>query len=64
MRLRTDDGLDGWGEVTPLGGTYLPVSAAGVRSDLVELAPHLLGIDARSPSAVRRALDGVLLGGG
>ena len=64
VRLRTDDGLDGWGEVTPLGGTYLPVSAAGVRSDLVELAPHLLGIDARSPSAVRRALDGVLLGGG
>jgi L-alanine-DL-glutamate epimerase-like enolase superfamily enzyme len=63
VRLRTADGLDGWGEITPLGGTYLPVSAAGARSDLAELAPHLLGLDACAPSAVRRAMDAVLLGG-
>jgi L-alanine-DL-glutamate epimerase-like enolase superfamily enzyme len=63
IRLRTADGVEGWGEITPLGGTYLPVSAAGVRSDLAELAPHLLGVDGRSPSAVRRAVDAVLLGG-
>ena len=63
VRLRTADGVDGWGEITPLGGTYLPVSAAGARSDLAELAPHLLGVDACAPSAVRRAMDGVLLGG-
>ena len=63
VRLRTKDGVEGWGEITPLGGTYLPVSAAGVRSDLAELSPHVLGIDAGALSAVHRAMDGVLLGG-
>lgn len=63
VRLCTDDGVQGWGEVTPLGGTYLPVSAQGVRSDLAELAPHLLGADACSLSGVHRVMDAVLLGG-
>ncbi|MGI8416512.1 MAG: mandelate racemase/muconate lactonizing enzyme family protein, partial [Nakamurella sp.] len=63
LRLCTDDGVQGWGEVTPLGGTYLPASAQGVRSDLAELAPHLLGADACSLSVVHQAMDAVLLGG-
>jgi L-alanine-DL-glutamate epimerase-like enolase superfamily enzyme len=63
VRLRTGDGIEGWGETTPLGGTYLPASAAGVRSDLIELAPYLLGVDARGISGVHRAMDAVLLGG-
>jgi L-alanine-DL-glutamate epimerase-like enolase superfamily enzyme len=64
VRLGTDDGVAGWGESTPLGGTYLPASAAGVRSDLIELGPHLLGVDARAISGVHRVMDTVLLGGG
>lgn len=63
VRLCTDEGVQGWGEVTPLGGTYLPASAQGVRSDLAELAPHLLGADACSLSGVRRVMDAVLLDG-
>ena len=34
VRLRTDDGLHGWGEITPLGATYLPTFTDGVRTAL------------------------------
>lgn len=64
VRLRTDSGLEGWGEVTPLGNRYLPTHFAEVRAALHTLAPELVGHDATNLSGVRRTLDGVLLGGG
>ncbi|MET9862546.1 mandelate racemase/muconate lactonizing enzyme family protein [Streptomyces smyrnaeus] len=63
VRLRTDEGLEGWGEITPLGNRYLPTHWAEVRAALHTLAPALLGQDPTNVSAVRRTLDGVLLGG-
>jgi len=62
VRLRTDEGLDGWGEITPLGSTYLPTYAEGVRTALRFLAPHLLGLDPVNVSGVRRAMDAALMG--
>jgi L-alanine-DL-glutamate epimerase-like enolase superfamily enzyme len=62
VRLRTDDGLDGWGEITPLGNRYLPTNWAEVRASLKLLAPALIGQDPTNLSAVRRTLDAVLLG--
>jgi cis-L-3-hydroxyproline dehydratase len=62
VRLRTDEGLEGWGEITPLGSTYLPTYADGVRTALRFLAPHLLGLDPTNVSAVRRAMDAALMG--
>jgi cis-L-3-hydroxyproline dehydratase len=62
VRLRTGEGLDGWGEITPLGSTYLPTFAEGVRTALRFLAPHLLGLDPANVSGVRRAMDAVLMG--
>src|SRR5262245_24768028 len=64
VRLRTDEGAEGWGEVTPLGSRYLPTHAGEVRAALRTLAPAVIGQDGSSPAAVRRRLDGVLLGGG
>ncbi len=64
VRLRTDAGLEGWGEVTPLGNRYLPTHFAEVRAALHTLSPALIGQDASNLSGVRRTLDGVLLGGG
>ncbi len=64
VRLRTEDGVDGWGEITPLGSRYLPTHAAEVRAALRTLAPALIGQDGSNPAAIRRRLDGVLLGGG
>ena len=64
VRLRTDEGLEGWGEITPLGDRYLPTHWAEVRAALHTLAEPLLGADPTNLSAVHRLLDGVLLGGG
>jgi cis-L-3-hydroxyproline dehydratase len=62
VRLRTDGGLDGWGEITPLGSTYLPTFAEGVRTALRFLAPHLLKLDPTNISRFRRVMDAVLMG--
>ena len=43
VRVDTDEGVTGYGEVCPLGPFYLPAYAGGVRAGLVELGPHLLG---------------------
>ena len=62
LRLRTDEGLDGWGEITPLGSTYLPTFAEGARTTLRFLAPHLLGLDPTNVSGFRRSMDAALMG--
>ncbi len=45
VRIETNTGLAGHGEVCPLGSAYLPAYAAGVRAGLAELGPHLIGAD-------------------
>jgi len=62
VRLRTDAGLEGWGEACPLAGTYLPAFGGGVRAALELLAPALIGADPRNLADVRRRLDRTLLG--
>src|SRR5215470_13200739 len=62
VRLRTDEGPDGWGEITPLGSTYLPAFAEGARTALRFMAPHLLGLDPRNVSGFRRSMDAALMG--
>lgn len=64
VRLRTDEGLDGWGEITPLGNRYLPTNWAQVRAALRTIAPAIVGTDPTSIAQVRRAMDAELLGGG
>ncbi len=43
VRVETDTGLVGYGEVCPLGPFYLAAYANGVRAGIAELAPHLIG---------------------
>ena len=62
VRLRTDDGVDGWGEITPLGSTYLPAYAEGVRTALLFVGPELLGQDPTNSSKINRVMDAALLG--
>lgn len=62
LRLRTDEGHEGWGESTPLGATYLPTHPEGIRAALQFLAPHLLQLDPTNISAVNERMDSVLLG--
>jgi len=62
VRLESDDGLVGWGEVCPLGPAYLPAYAAGARAGIAELAPHLLGADPREPEKLQRRMHAALKG--
>ena len=55
VRVTSDDGRDGWGEVCPLGSTYLPAHAGGARAALQLIAPALLGIDPTNLAAVNDA---------
>lgn len=63
VRVRTDEGLEGWGEVTPLGDLYLPTHWAEVRAALRTLAPRLIGADPTNLSGIHRVMNGTLLGG-
>lgn len=57
VRLDTDEGLTGWGEVCPLGAAYLPAYAAGARTGIGVLAPHLIGRDPTCIGALNRVMD-------
>lgn len=57
VRLTTDAGLAGWGEMAPLGAFYAPAFAGGARAGIAELAPRLIGEDPRQLRAVERLMD-------
>jgi len=62
VRVETDEGLVGHGEVCPLGPFYLPAYADGVRAGIRELGPHLLGADPRRLGKLNRLMDAALKG--
>lgn len=62
VRIDTDTGLSGYGEVCPLGPAYLPAYAAGARAGLAEIAPSLLGADPTQLGALNQAMDAALKG--
>ncbi|HTR01602.1 MAG TPA: cis-3-hydroxy-L-proline dehydratase [Thermoanaerobaculia bacterium] len=62
VRVETDTGLVGHGEVCPLGPAYLPAYAEGVRAGIAVLAPHLLGEDPRELERLNRRMDAALKG--
>src|SRR5438128_3254377 len=62
VRLDTDAGVVGYGEVCPLGPFYLPAYANGVRAGIAELGPHLLDHDPRNLHQLQRRMDAALKG--
>jgi L-alanine-DL-glutamate epimerase-like enolase superfamily enzyme len=60
VRVETDAGLVGHGEVCPLGAAYLPAYAEGVRAGIAVLAPQLLGEDPRELERLNRRMDAAL----
>jgi L-alanine-DL-glutamate epimerase-like enolase superfamily enzyme len=61
LRVDTDTGLSGWGEVCPIPH-YLPAYARGVAPALTDLAPVLLGADPVGPEALMAEADTWLQG--
>lgn len=64
VRVTTSDGATGFGEVCPLGNTYLPAHADGARAALQVIAPAVLGGDVTNIADVHRRMDAALMGHG
>lgn len=62
VRIRTDDGLTGWGEITTLGKVYLPTFPDGIRTALKDLAAALVGADPTNIGKIARIMDRTLIG--
>lgn len=62
VRITTDEGLTGYGEVCPLGSAYMAAYAGGVPSGVAEIAPALIGADPCQINDVYRRMDGALSG--
>ncbi|UIJ91823.1 mandelate racemase/muconate lactonizing enzyme family protein (plasmid) [Sinorhizobium meliloti] len=62
VRITTNNGLEGWGESTPFGSTYIASHAMGVRAGIAEIAPSLIGLDPRHVDRVNEAMDNALVG--
>jgi cis-L-3-hydroxyproline dehydratase len=57
VRLDTNAGLEGWGEMAPLGAFYDAAFAAAARAALAELAPIILGQDPAQVAALGQRMD-------
>jgi cis-L-3-hydroxyproline dehydratase len=64
VRIITADGIDGWGEITPLGSTYLPAYVGSIRAALKTLGEELLGHDPTNIGGISRLMDMALRGHG
>ncbi|KAL4911130.1 hypothetical protein BDW74DRAFT_184624 [Aspergillus multicolor] len=62
VRITTSSGLEGWGESTPFGATYVAAHGLGIRAAIAEIAPHLLGLDVRHVDRINDAMDAALAG--
>lgn len=62
VRIETDEGIIGHGEVCPLGAVYLPAYAEGARAGIQVLAPALLGQDPTQLVKLNRHMDATLKG--
>ena len=62
VRVMTDEGIDGWGEVCPLGPLYLESFGGGARAVLDEIIPGLIGLDPTNLAAVNARMEGTLRG--
>ena len=62
VRIDTDEGITGHGEVCPLGPVYLPAYAEGARAGIQILAQSLIGEDPLQLAKINRQMDTTLKG--
>ncbi|KAJ4546507.1 hypothetical protein HRR78_005508 [Exophiala dermatitidis] len=62
VRITTQNGIEGWGESTPFGSTWVASHALGVRAGIAEIAPKLIGLDPRRVDRVNEVMDAALVG--
>jgi L-alanine-DL-glutamate epimerase-like enolase superfamily enzyme len=62
VRIISSTGIEGWGEVCPLGPLYLASHGAGARAALEQMLPALKGVDPTHLSSVHNAMNSALRG--
>ena len=62
VKIETDEGITGHGEVCPLGPVYLPAYAEGARGGIQILAQSLIGEDPLQLAKINRQMDTTLKG--
>ena len=62
VRIDTDAGVSGHGEVCPLGPAYLPAHAEGARTGIAAIGPALLGLDPTQLGVIDGAMEAALKG--
>ncbi len=62
VEIKTDAGISGFGEACPLGRSYQPGYAEGVRTGIATLAPGLIGLDPRQLGPLNARMDRELSG--
>ncbi len=62
VRVDTDTGITGYGEVCPLGPAYLPAYASGARTGIAAIAPHLIGEPPCQLEKLNRRMNAALKG--
>lgn len=62
VEIQTDAGINGYGEVCPLGPVYLPAYASGVRAGIQEVGPQILGDNPLEIAKLARKMDYLLKG--
>lgn len=62
VRLGTDEGPEGWGEVGVISPAYMDSFTAGAQAGVAELAPLLRGADPTRPRALLETLDRAMRG--
>ncbi len=62
VEIRTDEGVTGFGEITPLGSFYSEAFTDGIRAGICLLAPSLLGANPRETRKVMRLMDSLMYG--
>ena len=62
VKMTTDDGLNGYAEVCPLGSAYMDAYARGIPAGIEEIGSHLIGRDPRQLNIINQIMDSVLTG--
>lgn len=62
IRINMQNGIEGWGESTSFGSTYVATHALGVRAGIAEIAPKLIGLDPRKVDRVNNIVGEALVG--
>lgn len=62
VKISTDEGITGYGEVCPLGSAYMTAYAKGVPSGIAEMGPALIGADPRQVNMIYDLMDNAMSG--